>query len=114
MLQRERSREIASQAYIARLLQAGFGISDKIFNLWSEMYAMEVYQHNYDLRTIRANKAALMKFDRKLQKEKSDRQRFVDQLTKLSSEPGKQRPPTQAEREEFKQKLRRARLERKK
>lgn len=111
MLLRERNQKIASQLYLARMLQASLGIPEQVFKVWTELFALEVSQQSYSPEMIALQRKALKKFDRQTQQEKRDRRRMFSRLAKLEVEQERSRPASKAEREEFKRKLRRKRLQ---
>jgi len=114
MVQRERRREIASQQYVARLLQAGLGISDKIFSVWTDLYSLEVFQDNYSPTTMALQKAVLEDLDKKKKKDIGTRDRMLGKVAKLEVKTDSIRSASKEEREAFREKLRRKRLQRNK
>jgi hypothetical protein len=87
MLIRERRREVQSQIYLARIQAAGLQIPEKIFRLWTTLYAMEVTHENYA------------------------RERSFQRLEALTADDADLRPLSAAEVEEFRRKLRRRHIQ---
>lgn len=111
MIRRERTAFVAQQEYLARMFQVGLNIPEKIFKVWTDLFSMEVFQDSYSPAMIRMQRQALEAFDRKKQQEARDRRRMFNRLATLEVKSDSLRTATPKEREELKNKLRRARMQ---
>ena len=111
MVRRERTLKVAEHEYTARILQLGFNIPAKSFDVWTNILAMEVFQESYSPHTIRAQQKALASFDGKKRQETKERGQIFDRLAKLEVKSEALRIATPQEREALKMKLRKLRMQ---
>jgi hypothetical protein len=111
MLIRERRREVQSQIYLARIQAAGLQIPEKIFRLWTTLYAMEVTHENYAPEAVQDKERALKALETRDVEERVARERSFQRLEALTADDADLRPLSAAEVEEFRRKLRRRHIQ---
>lgn len=111
MIRRERTLKVAEHSYTASILKLGLNIPDKIFQIWTDLLAAEVFQDSYSPHMIRAQQKALEGFSSKKRQEETNRRQIFNKLAKLEVKSDALRTATPQEREEFKLKLRRLRMQ---
>ena len=110
MMSRARTRKVSEGVYLGRLLAAGMNLNENIFQLWTELYSLEVFHNTYNPATV-SNKNETLKILRdKLSGGVKDQKRMFRKLEHLTVREADMRPATAREREAARQRLRRATL----
>lgn len=112
MVRRDRRAKVAQGEYLARIFQAGLGIPDKVFKVWTDLLSFEIFQESYTPRMVSMQRKALKAFDDRKRAEDRSTKRMTRRLDTLEVKESDMRPSTEKELEEFKRKLRKARMKR--
>lgn len=110
MLIRERRRSITENVYLARITSAGLNIPDKLFQLWTTILSMEVFQESYQPEVVKEKQYALKLIQENVTQRSEGQVRMFQKLHKLTARDNDMRPATPEELESFKRKLRQRHL----
>lgn len=111
MLIRERRRSITESVYSARILSAGLNINEKLFQLWTSILSMEVFQESYQPEVVQEKEHALKLIQDGTTARTTTQVRMFQKLNKLTARDVDMRPATPEELEAFKRRLRKRRLD---
>jgi hypothetical protein len=112
MLSRERRMTLYKSIYLGRILSATSLLPEPVFQLWTELFATQVYHESYMPSTIEVKKQALKGLESALRPDSEDRIQMFKKLQKLEAREENLRPATSDEVEEIRRRLRRQRLNR--
>lgn len=112
MVLRQRRQEMAKFAYLGRLTSLSLGLPEKLYGLWTELLALEVFQDNYSPRVTEAKKQILSLFENMNKNIATAPQDRVNIAKVESLEVGNDqfKPSTAEEREEALRKIKLAKL----
>lgn len=110
MLIRERRLTLQKSIYLGRIVTAGSMIPEPVFQLWTELFATQVYHENYMPTTIDVKKHAFEGLKSITADDFEENKQKLRNLQKLEATDEALRPSTPKEIEEIKRKLRRHRL----
>lgn len=110
MLIRERRRSITENVYLARILSAGLNLNEKLFQLWTSILSMEVFQESYQPEVVQEKAYALKLIQDSTTNRTTTQVRMFQKLNKLTARDEDLRPATPEELEAFKRRLRKQRL----
>jgi len=109
---RERRKTVSENVYLGRILASGMKLPEALFQLWTSLFSMEVYQENYSPGTVEAKQFALKTLANSTQQSTKGRVAMFQRIQQLTASESDLRPVTVAEREIYKRKLRRRFLKR--
>lgn len=104
---RERRRAITEHVYLARVISSGLNISDRLFQMWTHMLSMEVFQESYQPEVVKEKEYALKLIQENVTQKTEHNTRMFRKLQSLTARDTDLRKPTPEEIEEFQRKLRR-------
>jgi len=104
---RERRRAITEHVYLARVISSGLNISDRLFQMWTHMLSMEVFQESYQPEVVKEKEYALKLIQENVTQKTEHNTRMFRKLQSLTARDPDLRKPTPEEVEEFQRKLRR-------
>lgn len=111
MLIRERRRSITESVYLARILSAGLNLNEKLFQLWTSILSMEVFQESYQPEVVQEKAHALKLMQDGTTNRTTTQVRMFQKLNRLTARDEDLRPATPEELEAFKRRLRKQRLD---
>lgn len=109
-LARARNRKLCENVYLGRLLAATVNLDENIFQLWTELYSLEIFQNAYTPATVSSKASALKTLNKRLQGDSADQKRMFQKLRQLTVRETDMRPLTARELEAARRKLRRRAL----
>jgi hypothetical protein len=107
LLMRERRKTVSEQVYLGRIIAVGMHLPETLFQLWTSLFSMEVYQENYSPGTVEAKQFALKTLTDATTANGQGRVAMFEKIHKMTVSDEDMRPITPAEREIYKRKLRR-------
>ena len=110
MMLRERRRSVTEDVYLARIISAGLNIPDKLFQLWTTILTMEVFQESYQPEVVKEKQYALKLIQENVTQRSEGQVRMFQKLHKLTAREDDLRPATPEEVELVKRKLRKRHL----
>lgn len=110
MMLRERRRSVTEQVYLARILSAGLSIPEKLFQLWTTIVTMEVFQESYQPAVVKEKEDALKLIQENVTHKHEGQVRMLTKLQKLTAREDDLRPATPEEIEVFRRRLRKRHL----
>lgn len=110
MLLRARRRAVTENVYLARILSAGLNLNEKLFQLWTTILTMEVFQESYQPEVVKEKEYALKLIQDNVTQRGEGQVRVFKQLHKLTVLEDDLKPATPAEYEAFQRRLRKMRL----
>ncbi len=111
MVLRERRRALTEHSYIGRILASSLNLPEKLFQLWTSLLSLEVFQENYTPDAVNSKKATLDRISKVKEERATGNQRMFNRLHKLTAEDADLTPATPEDIERLKRKLRKKRLE---
>jgi len=110
MLLRVRTRKVSENVYLGRLLAANMNLNENMFQLWTELYSLEVFHNTYNPATVSSKAKALEVLKKRLIGDTENNSQMFRKLQRLTVKESDMRPTTAKEREAAKQRLRRLAL----
>jgi len=110
MLLRTRRRAVTENVYLARILSAGLNLNEKLFQLWTTILTMEVFQESYQPEVVQEKEYALKLIQENVTQRGEGQVRVFKKLHKLTVLEDDLKPATPAEYEAFQRRLRKMRL----
>lgn len=110
MLLRDRRRNVTENVYLARILSAGLNLNEKLFQLWTTILTMEVFQESYQPEVVKEKEYALKLIQDNVTQRSEGQVRVFKKLHKLTALDDDLKPATPAEYEAFQRRLRKMRL----
>jgi hypothetical protein len=107
VLIRERRRGVVESVYLAKVISAGLRIPEKLFQLWTHMLSMEVFQESYQPEVVKEKEHALKLIQENVTQKTAANVRMFKKLQSLTVKDADLRKPTPEQVEEFQRKLRR-------
>lgn len=107
MVLRQRRRSVVENVYLGRILSATIQLPEKLFQMWTTMLSMEVFQESYQPEVVKEKETALKLIQENVTQRSETQKRMFRKLQKLTATEDSMRPATEAEVEEFRRKIRR-------
>ena len=83
MLIRERRRAISESVYLARIISSGLNLNEKVFDLWTRLLSMEVFQESYQPEVVQEKQYALKLIQENVTNRGTTQVRMFQKLNKL-------------------------------
>lgn len=110
ILIRERRRSVTEHVYLARILSSGINLPEKLFQLWTTMLTMEVFQESYQPEVVKEKEQALKLIQENVTQKHGHQVRMFKKLHSITTSDDDMRVATPAELEEFRRRMRRSHL----
>jgi tRNA A-37 threonylcarbamoyl transferase component Bud32 len=110
ILLRERRRSVTESVYLARILSAGINLPEKLFQMWTSLLTMEVFQESYQPEVVKEKVQALKLIRENVTQTQEHQVRMFRKLHSITTSQDDLRPASPEQIEEFRRKLRRSHL----
>lgn len=111
MTRRDRQRHVSEQVYLAKIISAGLNIPEKLFQLWTTLLSLEVFQESYVPEVAKDKENALKLIQDNVTQRHETQVRMFRKLQKLTAREMDMKPATPKELEEFRRRIRQHHLQ---